>query len=70
VNGSTIDWVYGTFQVPAFTIELPPEYFALGGFFTSEEMIQSTFSENLPAILYFIETVVQLKNEVTPRTSE
>jgi len=53
-NGDTLDWIYGTFGTPAFTVELPPEYLELGGFFTSIEMIDSTFSENLPAMLYFI----------------
>lgn len=53
-NGGTNDWIYGTFGVPAFTIELPPEYMVLGGFFTAEEMINSAFNENLPALLYFV----------------
>jgi carboxypeptidase T len=53
-NGGTSDWIYGIFRTPSFTIELPPEYSVLGGFFTSEEMIQSAFRENLPAMLYFI----------------
>jgi hypothetical protein len=54
VNGSTEDWVYGTFGTPAYTIELPPEDAVFGGFFTSIELIDSTFRENLPALLYFI----------------
>lgn len=53
-NGGTIDWIYGTFGAPAFTIELPPEYMVFGGFFTPEEMIDSAFNENLPALLYFV----------------
>jgi murein tripeptide amidase MpaA len=53
-NGDTIDWIYGTFGAPAFTIELPPEYMVFGGFFTPEEMIDSAFNENLPALLYFV----------------
>jgi carboxypeptidase T len=53
-NGDTVDWVYGTFATPAFTIELPPEEMIYGGFFTPEELIDSTFSENLPAMLYFV----------------
>ena len=53
-NGDTCDWIYGTFGAPAFTIELPPEYMVFGGFFTPEEMINSAFNENLPALLYFV----------------
>ncbi len=52
-NGDMVDWVYGTFRVPAFTIELPPGYYFEGGFFTSNEEISITFSENLPAMMYF-----------------
>jgi murein tripeptide amidase MpaA len=54
VNGNTTDWVYGTFGTPAYTIELPPEEMILGGFFTSLELIDSAFRENLPALLYFV----------------
>jgi carboxypeptidase T len=54
VNGDTIDWIYGTFGTPAYTIELPPEYMVFGGFFTSEELIRFAFLENLPALLYFV----------------
>ena len=53
-NGGTLDWVYGTFATPAFTVELPPEEMISGGFFTPEELIDSAFSENLPAMLYFV----------------
>ncbi len=52
-NGGMVDWVYGTFRVPAYTIELPPEYSFEGGFFTSHEDIAPAFNENLPAMLYF-----------------
>ena len=52
-NGDMTDWVYGTFRVPVYTIELPPEYSFEGGFFTSNEEIGRTFAENLPAMLYF-----------------
>ncbi|MCK4889063.1 MAG: zinc carboxypeptidase [Candidatus Aminicenantes bacterium] len=52
-NGGMVDWAYGTFRVPAYTIELPPEYSFEGGFFTSNEEIGRTFAENLPAMLYF-----------------
>jgi len=55
VNGELNDWIYGTFKIPAFTIELPPTNSIIsGGFFTSEEEIKLSFEENLPALLYFI----------------
>jgi carboxypeptidase T len=57
-NGDTIDWVYGTFATPGYTIELPNESFFLGGFFTSEAEIDMTFRENLPAMLYFASTII------------
>jgi murein tripeptide amidase MpaA len=58
-NGDTDDWIYGTFGTPSFTIELPPELFVQGGFFTSQEMINSAFSEMLPAMLYFCSHIIQ-----------
>ncbi|MBN2135503.1 MAG: zinc carboxypeptidase [Acidobacteria bacterium] len=54
VNGSMEDWVYGVFKIPAFTIELPPDNYLLGGFVTDEAAIQSAFTENVPGLLYFI----------------
>jgi len=53
-NGDTVDYVYGTYKVPAYTIELPPIEFISGGFITSENEINSVFNENLPALLYFV----------------
>ena len=53
VNGDACDWVYATFGAPAFTIELPYEFYLEGGFFTAENEIARTFADNLPAILYF-----------------
>lgn len=53
-NGDTNDWVYGTFKVPTFTIELPPESMTGGGFILPESNIQEIFNENLPALLYYI----------------
>lgn len=53
-NGDTDDWVYGTFGAPAFTIELPPVYFVLGGFILPEGDIDLCVREFRPAILYFI----------------
>lgn len=58
-NGDTVDWIYGTFGVPAFTIELPPDEYINGGFMTTEEMIQTAFSENLAALLYFVNYFVK-----------
>jgi carboxypeptidase T len=57
-NGDTDDWIYATFGTPSFTVELPPELFIQGGFFTSQEMIQSAFNEMCPAMLYFTNTLV------------
>ena len=54
-NGGACDWVYGSFTAPAFTIELPNATYLQGGFFTAESEIMSTFAENLPALLYFID---------------
>jgi len=56
-NGDSDDWVYGTFGVPSFTIELPPLEFENGHFFTSEDEIQKTSAEILPALMYFCEYV-------------
>ena len=52
-NGDLDDWIYGTFAIPAFTIELPPSDYLSGGFFTSDAEIDLSVSENLPALLYF-----------------
>ena len=57
-NGDTDDWIYSTFETPSFTVELPPELFIQGGFFTSQEMIQSVFNELRPAIIYFSNTLI------------
>lgn len=58
-NGTFEDWVYGTFTVPAFCIELPPVDVVHGGFFTPEEAINPIFWENLPALLYFVDYSIQ-----------
>jgi len=63
-NGDTTDWVYGTFGTPAFTIELPPDEIVFGGFFTSLELIDSAFRENLPALLYFVNYFITGENLV------
>jgi len=54
-NGDLDDWVYGTFSVPAYTIELPPPSSFYGGFYTPGSDIEPIFQENLPALLYFID---------------
>ncbi|MFW6160797.1 MAG: M14 family metallopeptidase [Acidobacteriota bacterium] len=62
-NGDTIDWVYGNFGIPAFTIELPPVDLLRGGFFNAESDIQLIFEENLPAALILIEWTTETFNE-------
>jgi carboxypeptidase T len=57
-NGDADDWIYATFGVPSYTIELPPELFIEGGFFTSSEMIQSVFNEQVPAMMYFVQYII------------
>ncbi len=54
-NGDTEDWIYGTFRVPSYTIELPPSEFINGGFITPDEIIDSIAAEQRAALLYFIE---------------
>jgi len=73
-NGDFTDWVYGFFQIPAFTIELPPVDLSHGGFFNSEEDIQSIYKENLPAVLYLMEWAISnftpqpnFKPEIEPK---
>lgn len=61
-NGDTDDWIYNTFRIPAFTIELPPNELFEGGFFTSQEEIGRTFNENLPALLYFVNYFIEKHN--------
>ncbi len=53
-SGDATDWLYGTSQVPAFTIELRPRSMN-PGFVLPESEIQPTFAENLPAALFLIE---------------
>ncbi len=57
-NGDFTDWAYGTFRIPAFTVELPPVDLLEGGFLNSEDDINSIFLENLPAALYLIEWAI------------
>lgn len=58
-NGDTTDWALGIYNIPAYTIELPPVDELHGGFFNAEEDIQSIFNENLPAALYLIDWSIQ-----------
>jgi len=62
-NGDTTDWALGVYEIPSFTIELPPIYILQGGFFNSEGDIQSIFDENLPAATYLIEWAIQNAGE-------
>ncbi len=56
VNGDTVDWAYGTFRIPAFTVELRPgPDNGLDGFVNPPSDIQPTFEENLPAALWLIQ---------------
>jgi carboxypeptidase T len=57
-NGDLTDWAYATSAIPAYTIELPPIDELGGGFFNRTEDIDPIFKENLPAMLYLIETAV------------
>jgi len=58
-NGGMIDWTFGTYNIPSYTLELPPIDQEHGGFFNAEEDIQPIFNENLPAVLYLIDWSVQ-----------
>ena len=58
-NGGMIDWTFGTYNIPSYTLELPPIDEEHGGFFNAEEDIQPIFNENLPAMLYLIDWSVQ-----------
>jgi len=70
-NGDHDDWVYGTFAVPAFTYELPPVDYLHGGFINSEDEIDPIFSENLPAMLYFVNYFINDNGEgILPRRHE
>jgi murein tripeptide amidase MpaA len=58
-NGDTADWSYGVYGIPSFTIELPPLDQIHGAFYNSETDIMPIFWENLPAMLYLVEWVIQ-----------
>jgi len=54
-NGEFTDWAYGEYESIAFTIELPPDEFLLGGFVNPDAEILPIFQENLPAALFLIQ---------------
>ena len=56
--GDTVDWAYGVYAVPAYTIELRPDEFSLGGFILPPEEIRPTWEENQPAAREFIQWVL------------
>ena len=58
-NGDTTDWTFGIAGIPSYTIELPPIDELQGGFFNTEQDIQTIFRENLPAALYVIDWSIQ-----------
>jgi hypothetical protein len=61
-SGVLDDWVYGTMQIPAFTIELRPDWWEIPplgpGFELPESEILEVCEENWPAALYLIRWVV------------
>jgi hypothetical protein len=57
-SGDTTDWLYGTKQVPNFTIELRPRS-VVPGFELPESDITPTFEENLPAALFLVDWAIQ-----------
>jgi carboxypeptidase T len=57
--GDTIDWTYGEFDVPSFTIELRPVSALDGGFILPADQIEPCRQENLPAALEFIGHVLE-----------
>jgi murein tripeptide amidase MpaA len=56
-SGDLTDWVYGTKQIPALTIEVRPES-ANPGFLLPENEILLTCGENWPAALYLMRWTV------------
>lgn len=57
-SGDTTDWLYALLGVPAFTIELRPRS-SIPGFELPEDQIEPTFQENLPAVLFLVDWVLQ-----------
>lgn len=56
--GDTTDWVYGEYDVPAFTVELRPATAEEGGFILPADQIEPCWEENRPAALAFIRRVL------------
>jgi len=56
--GDTTDWVYGEYDVPAFTVELRPATAEEGGFILPADQIEPCWEENRPAALAFIRHVL------------
>ena len=52
--GDTTDWVYGEYDVPAFTVELRPATALEGGFILPADQIEPCWEENRPAALAFL----------------
>jgi carboxypeptidase T len=58
VAGDTCDWAYGTYHIPAFTIELRPRTTEEGGFILPPDQIQPVWEENQPAAFELIRQVL------------
>jgi len=61
-SGDSDDWLYGAYNIAAFTVELRPKTWCdLGGkpFELPEDQIIPTCEENIPAALYLIECTPQ-----------
>jgi carboxypeptidase T len=56
--GDTTDWVYGEYDVPAFTVELRPASALEGGFILPADQIQPCWEENRPAAMEFLRRVM------------
>lgn len=69
-NGDTTDWTYGVSGIPSFTIELPPVDRLHGQFFNAEADIEPIFRENLPAMLYLVNTCIQSFDPQKPGAGE
>jgi carboxypeptidase T len=55
--GDTVDWTYGEYDIPAFTVELRPATAMEGGFILPANQIEPCFEENRPAAHAFIQHV-------------
>lgn len=69
-NGDTTDWAFGTYGIPAFTIELPPVDQIHGGFFNAEADIDDIFRENLPAALFLLDWAIKTKPSAFSKNEE